>query len=185
MWSSFFSWATDMTDRCSTDQFAQFFRDYFMDSGVCGEVLCLSALIALVFTLVFYFGIGNFSFTLSKRITWIVFLIISSVTIYFVSENYIIGTDGGAIENSTGLYKSSYTTETNLIEGKEDQRPKTGDEAKKIRRKAQAYRDSFKQDSVSLPHDMALINSLYGLGLFFVFSLGAKRFSKHAKFIPF
>lgn len=184
MWSSFFSWATDMTDRCSTDQFAQFFRDYFMDSGVCGEVLCLSALIALVFTLVFYFGIGNFSFTLSKRITWIVFLVISSVTIYFVSDYYIIGTDGGAIENSTGLYKSSYTTETNLISpiGKPS---KKGDEAKKIRRKAQAYRDSFKQDSVSLPHDMALINSLYGLGLFIVFSLGAKRFSKHAKFIPF
>ena len=107
MWSSFFSWATDMTDRCSTDQFAQFFRDYFMDSGVCGEVLCLSALIALVFTLVFYFGIGNFSFTLSKRITWIVFLVISLVTIYFVSDYYIIGTDSGTIENSTGLYKSS------------------------------------------------------------------------------
>lgn len=183
MWSSFFSLGTDMTDRCSTDQFAQFFRDYFMDSGVCGEVLCLSALIALVFTLVFYFVIGNFSFTLSKRITWIAFLVISSVTIYFVSDYYIIGTDGGAIENSSGLYKFSYTTEENLI-SPEEKPSKKGDEAKKIHRKAQAYRDSFKQNSVSLPHDMAGINSLCGFGLFIVFSFGAKRFSKHAKFIP-
>lgn len=184
MWSSFFSWATDMSDLCSTDQFAQFFRDYFMDSGVCGEVLCLSALIALAFTLFFYFVIGNFSFTLSKRITWIVLLVFSSAAIYLVSDYYIIGTDGGVIENSTGLYKASYTTETNLISpsGKPS---KKGDEAKKIRRKAQAYRDSFKQDSVSLPHNMALINSVYGLGFFFVFSLLCKRFSKHAKFIPF
>lgn len=179
MWSSFFSWATDMTDRCSTDDFAQFFRDYFMDSGVCGEVLGLSALIALVFTFVFYFGIGKFSFTLSKRITWIVFLVISSVTIYYVSDYYIIGTDSGDLDNSTGLYKASYKTEKKLTENN-----KSTDLNKVIHKNARKYRNKFKEDNVSLPHRMAGLNSVYGLILFILFSLGAKRFSRHAKYIP-
>lgn len=183
MWSLFFSWISDMTDLCSAGKLAQFYKDYFMDPGVCGEVLCLSALIALVFTLVFYFVIGNFFFTLSRRITWIVFLLISPVTIYFVSDYYIIGTDGGAIENSSGLYKSSYTTEYKLL-SPPGEPPKKGDEAKKIRRNAQEYRDGFKQKSVELPHEMAFWNSFYGVVFFIVFSFGAKRFSKHAKFIP-
>lgn len=184
MWSSIFSWATDMTDLCSSSQHAQFFRDYFMDSSVCGEVIGISFLISLLICVAFYFGIGNFSFTLSKRITWIIVLVLNSVLIFGLSDSYIIGSDGGSVENSSGLYMASYKTESNLI-APEGKPMKKGDEAKRIRRIAQGYRDSFKQDSVSLPHDIAVVNSFYGLVFFIVLSLFLKRFSKHAKYIPF
>ena len=62
---------------------------------------------------------------------------------------------------STGLYLSSYQTEDSLT------KELKSDKAKPIHKKAQAYRDEFREGIVTLPEDIAIINMIYALLFFY------------------
>ena len=179
----------------SGSKYGQFYSDYFINSSVCWEVFGLGLLISVALCLVFYLGIGNYVYVLSKRITWLVFLIVSCVAVYFASQSYIIGYDSDDLEGSSGLYEQSYKTVGELCETYE--REGRGEEASLVKDIAQDYRDVFKSGSSidddaeiewkgrALPGSIALVNMIYSLIVFFILSLCVKRYTIHARAIPF
>ena len=128
--SSLFSWATDISELSSNSPYAQFYKDYFIESSVCGEVFGIGVAIAILVSAAFYFGIGNFVYQLSKRIVWGSALLMTGAVVFFVSESYIVGVDAGDVSASTGLYLSSYQTEDSLT------KELKSDKAKPIHKKA-------------------------------------------------
>lgn len=176
--SSLFSWATDISELSSNSLYAQFYKDYFIESSVCGEVFGIGVAIAILVSAAFYFGIGNFVYQLSKRIVWGSALLMTGAVVFFVSESYIVGVDAGDVSASTGLYLSSYQTEDSLT------KELKSDKAKPIHKKAQAYRDEFREGIVTLPEDIAIINMIYALLFFIGLSFAFKSHTTHAKAIP-
>lgn len=174
-----FSLFTDIDSLASNSPYAQFFKDYFITSSVCLEVLGIGLLISAVLCMLFYYGVGNHIYVLSKRIVWLIVLVITCISVFCISNSYIIGTDGGDSTTSSGLYYQSYITEETLTDGLKS------DAAKPIHKKAQAYRNEFREENVSLPSDIAIINTIYAFVLFLLLSLCVKKRTTHAKAIPF
>lgn len=193
--SVIFSPFTAIEEVASGSEYGQFYSDYFINSSVCWEVFGLGLLISVALCLVFYLGIGNYVYVLSKRVTWLVFLIVSCVAVYFASQSYIIGHDGGEADASSGLYKQSYLTQDYRVE--ELEKEGRGEESEIINQKADDYREVFNSGSSidddaeiewkgrALPGSIALVNMIYSLIVFFILSLCVKRYTIHARAIPF
>ena len=64
--SSLFSWATDISELSSNSPYAQFYKDYFIESSVCGEVFGIGVAIAILVSAAFYFGIGIYNHRTTK-----------------------------------------------------------------------------------------------------------------------
>lgn len=179
--SIIFSPFTSIDNLVSVSDYQEFFRDYFVNTSVCWEVLGLGLLISVVLCLAFYLVIGNRVYVLSKRWMWLVFLIVSSVAVYFTTQSYIIGTDGESSDDSTGLYEQSYMTESRLVE-------EEGYDSKDVARLGREYRDVFRErnsdEGASLPGQIALVNMIYSLIVFVGLSFAVKGHTIHAKAIP-
>ena len=173
-----FSLFTDIDSLASNSPYAQFFKDYFITSSVCLEVLGIGLLLSAVLCLLFYLGIGNHVYVLSKRIVWFIVLVITCISVFFITNSYIVGTDGGDSTTSSGLYYQSYITEETLTDGLKS------DAAKPIHKKAQAYRNEFREDNVSLPSDIATINTIFAFVFFVILSFCIKGRTIHTKAIP-
>lgn len=190
--SVIFSPFTAIEEVASGSEYGQFYSDYFINSSVCWEVFGLGLLISVALCLVFYLGIGNYVYVLSKRVTWLVFLIVSCVAVYFASQSYIIGYHSGELEGSSGLYEQSYKTCEKLSRDLNNE-----EESGIIWQKADDYREVFNSGSSidddaeiewkgrALPRSIALVNMIYSLIVFVILSVCVKRYTIHARAIPF
>lgn len=181
MGSFLYSWATDLRDLCSLDQFSQFYNHYFEESSVCLEVFGLGLGIALLVAVVFYFAICNKSYALAKRVTWIFALLITAAAVYFGSDYYMVGHDGGDSTASSGVYLDSYTFQDANSEllGEND------DELTEWNSLADDFRQAVTTGDVTITQRIAVINMVYAIIFFIVLSIVFKRFTIHGRAIPF
>lgn len=184
MFTDFFSFLTSLSDKLSTggenENFVDFYNDYFASTSVCGNILLYALIISLVFAVVYYFVVCNNSFALAKRFVWAGVLALVFICTFFVSQGCIIGRDNEDAESSTGIYYSAYQTETAKLDNTDDP-----DERAEIQETAQTFRDAFNSGDESLPVEMSIVNGIYAMLLFFVFSLVFKKHTNHGAAIPF
>lgn len=195
-----FSPFTNLDDLCSTGDYFEFLKNYF-ESDVCWEIFGIGVGIAAVLAIVFYFIIGNKSYALSKRITWIAFLLITCLATFLSSEAYLVGHDGGDAETSTGIFADSYEFEADAVDAVNEAAERSGaDMENQVNEwcvKADSFRSAVAQGEIHASEDsewtifktIAFWNSIYSLliylGLSLFFKSVCKSRIKHATAIPF
>lgn len=186
MFTSFFSWCTSLGGKLMEGDAVDFFRDYFEQSPVCRDLFVIALIVGAVVAALFYFGICNFVFQLAKRSIWFVTLAVVFIVTFLISVPTIVGTDGGNAVESTGLFAYAYDTEAKLLNN-----PSLSDEGQnRFKEIAKEYRAQFSQEDSyfmkdTLPLQMAAVNGGYAMIVFFLLSIGFKRFTRHGSAIPF
>ena len=183
MGSSLFSWATDLVELCSTSEYSQFFNHYFMETDVCLWTFLIGLAIAIGVGAIFYFVIGNVSYALSSRLTWIIALIICCAATFFASSLYVEGHNGEGASTSSGFYKDSYELQDNYAEeiAEDDV---DGEQLAEWNALCDEFRQELGQDSFKIITHIAIINMVYALLIFIIFSFCVKKTTIHAKYIP-
>jgi hypothetical protein len=179
-------------DGLENPDFLDYYVAYFQDSAICSSIFYVGLVVALVSAIVFYYIICNKFYSLAKRYVWCVFLVIVGGITFALSYSNIVGLDNDEPEKSTGVFKSAYDKETELLGGTDDEEAR--DEIMTI---ASDYRAQFKcaDDSIfteeSLPVEMSVTNGVISAILFFLFSflithVGAlRKLTTHGSGIPF
>lgn len=180
MWSSLFSWATDLEELCSSDNYSQFFDHYFMQSDVCMWTFLIGAGIAAAVCGIFYFVICNKVYALSNRWVWLAALVISCVSVFFVSDIYMKGHDGGDSTASSGLYLDSYTLQDEYAEELQD----NIDQLAEWNALADDFRQELSTGEFNIITNMALVNTVYAFVIFIMMSFCVKGTTVHGKKIP-
>lgn len=178
MGSSIFSWAIDFEDLCSTNDYALYFEHYVKQTNVCLTTFLIGIGIALAIAAIFYFGICNTSFTLSKRVNWVIALIITAAASFFASSSYLEGHDGGSGATSSGIYADSYNFQETLSEDLDD------DNLATMNGDADNFRTDLNKGEFSIFTEIALLNMAYSVIFFLCLSFVFKRFTTHGKNIP-
>lgn len=180
----FFSWITSLSEKISTggdnEDYVDFYANYFEHTSVCSNILIASFAISLVIALLYYFIICNKFFYLAKRIGWGIVLIITFATTYFVTDTIVVGQDNEDPGSSSGIFFSSYQTETFKLNETLDDKTRAS-----IQETAESFREIFESGEESLPTELSLVNSFYAIIFFFIFSLIFKRHTVHGSAIPF
>lgn len=180
MGSSLFSWATDLTELCSTSDYSQFFNHYFIDTDVLTWTFVIGLGIAVVIGLIFYLVICNKSFALSTRLNWLIALIITAVATFFVSSAYMKGSDGGDASSSSGFFLDSYTYQDDVAQDLED----NDDQLAEWNASAEDFRQGLSTGDFDIITKIALVNMGYSLLIFILLSLCLKGTTVHGKNIP-
>lgn len=176
-----FEWCTSLSDKMSpatNGAYANFYNDYFSTS-ILSTVFFCGIGIALIIALVYYILICNFSFKLTKRWSWLVGLLLTSIVCTFVTNNMMIGTYSDDPENYTGFYDSIDKTRERL-----EDLAATQDDKMQVRADAGALIDSVEEGNQTIFAEISLMNALYSVVFFVMFSIIFKRFSTHGKAIP-
>ncbi len=186
--SDIYSWCTSLGD-CLTNggenqDFTDYYTDYFNETSVCSNIFWIGLGIAAVLALIFYFGICNFCFSLSKRWMWLCVLVITFAATLFTTMKMVCGTYTDDGETSTGIFKSAYNTTDRKLDESTDP-----DARKEVNLISKSFMEMFSSEDnsetmSSLPLELGLVNGGYALLGFIILSFVAKRFTKHGSSIP-
>ena len=94
------------------------------------------------------------------------------------SDDVMVGTYDGDPENSTGFFYSINSTTERILP------TVTSEDRDKVLLEASNLVDSVREGNELIFAEISLMNALYAVVFFFIFSLLLKRFSIHAKAIP-
>lgn len=175
-----YSWCTSLADKLESSDYVEYFQDYFVETSVCTNVFIIGLISALVIAVVYYFIICNKSFALSKRYFWVITVFVTFLTSLIVSYNFIMGSDSGDPDESTGIFYSSYKTQERLVDFASGNDKVTIE----INNVADNYRESLRSGEEVLPMEIALTNAFYSILLYLLFSLLFKKHTIHGKAIP-
>ena len=98
----------------------------------------------------------------------------------------IVGHDAEDPDESTGVFFTAHEKEAALFEASEDKKMQ-----EEIQVTADNFREQFmaKEDSIimeeTLPYEMSLVNAIFAMIFFFVFSIIFKRFTRDGAAVPF
>lgn len=173
-----FEWCTSLSEKMGEGAYANFYNDYFSTS-ILTEVFLCGIGIALFIAIIFYLGLCNFSFKLAKRWSWLVVLLLTGIVSVFVSNKVMVGRYDGDPEDSTGFYASIDTTRERLITLATSE-----EEINQVNLDSGSLRDSVREGEETVFAEISLMNALYSVILFVLFSVLFKRFSTHGKAIP-
>lgn len=169
-----FEWCTSLLEKMSYGAYADFYNDYF-STPVLSTVFFWGIGIALIIALVYYLGVCNFSFKLAKRWSWLVVLLLTGIVCLFVSDSVMIGT----YDDSTGFFASIDSTRERL-----SLLATTEEEVNQVNLAAGSLLDSVREGNETVFAEISLMNALYSMIVFVMFSILFKRFSTHGKAIP-
>lgn len=175
----FFPLSGELKGLASTDEYSQFFNHYFLEGDVLLHTFLIGLGIALVIAAVFYFVIGNVSYSLSNRIAWFVTLAVTGGAVYFASAGYVKGTDGGSSVNSSGLFLDCYNYEADVASQLEN-----NDDITSWAILADDYRQDMSTDKYPIVREIAFTNTVYALVFFILLSFAFKWTTRHARNIP-
>lgn len=190
MFTELYSWCTSLGDKIlnggENEEFIDYYTGYFVDTSVCSTIFWTSMGIAAAIAVLYYFGICNFIFQLAKRWVWLCVLALVFIITLFTTTHQIVGNDADNPEDATGIFFSAYTTESDKLDGTDDD-----DMREELQQTAADFREQFlsKEDSdimrESLPLEMAITNAIYAILLFTILSFIFKRHTTHGAAIPF
>lgn len=196
MFKNFYTWCTslgaklegtDETNDLATD-FQNYYTAYFEETSICGTIFLIAAVVGVVMAAAYYFGACNFVFKLAKRWWWALVMVVVFGATFFITRPVIVGTDGGDGDTSTGIFLSSYITESEQLEyigEDENAQNEVSDVALQFREQFLPKGEDLGGTSDSLPTEMALANGVYAVLIFFLLSILYKRFTTHGSAIPF
>lgn len=197
IFTSFFTWSTALGERLKNyDEFLDYYKNYFQDTSVCGNVLLVALIISLLLALVYYLVCGNLFFSFGKRYVWLILLCICFFLTMFITPYTILGNyDQAGLysgNNNTRLFWSAKNTlENKLIDVEDDEGRNdiifTADEyaGKFVPTGNKTAAIGMFLMKESIPLEMSLMNGIYSVLLFFLWSMCFKRYSTHCKSIPF
>ena len=176
-----YEWCTSLSETMR-GSYEAFYNDYFTDGSVLTTVFLIGLGIALIISLVYYLVICNFSFKLSKRWFWLIILVATGILSMFISEKKLVGRYDFDREKCTGIYKSVYgndgTRERLLYMAA------TEEDRNQIESSCAVFSNDIREGSETIFAELSLVNALYSIIIFVVFSILFKRFSTHGKAIP-
>lgn len=189
MFTDLYSWCTSLGEKIMNggkdSDFIDYYTGYFVDTSICSTIFLTGMGIAAAIALLYYFGVCNLVFKLAKRWVWLCVLALVFVITLFTTSHQIVGHDADDANNATGIFKESYSIETDKISGTDDET-----ERNKIMVTASDFREQFNQEDSgmmreSLPLEIALANAIYSILLFIVLSFFFKRHTIHGAAVPF
>lgn len=193
-----YKWCSKLGERLLTqDSFHDYYQNYFQETSVCTHVFLVALITALALACVYYFVCCNISFSAAKRSVWAVVACLSFVITMFVTPSFIIGH-----YDEAGIYNGMAHTRLfdNAKKTLEEKIPLTDsdDELEEAIDTAENYAQNFRivgsnkpaaigmfSMTEHIPLHMSLMNGLYSLIMFILFSIIFKRFTIHGKAIPF
>lgn len=188
--SDIYSWCTSLgnclTNGGENSEFTDYYTEYFNETSICSTILWCGLGIAAILAALFYFGVCNFVFNLSKRWVWLLVLVLTFAIATFATMKIVCGYYAEDEEQSTGIFKTAYIVESNKLDETTD--PDAREEITAI---ANDFRKQFvseNEDSESLsslPLELGITNGVYAIVGFIILSIIAKRFTKHGSSIPF
>lgn len=188
MWTeSLYTWASSLGEELDEGDFIQYFTDYFRETDVLQNVLFIGLGIGAVFALVFYYVCCNVSIKFGNIVAWAITLLLSIGITYVTTDYYILGSDEGDAESSTGFYSSTYETQSNLLDAAGDDQ----DERQQINETADQLRSEINDGTNSVVSEISMINMLYCAIIFFLISMlitkiqALREYTTHGKAIPF
>lgn len=156
-----------------------YLHQYFEVDGGFTTAAIIAAVAAVVFLILFYGCIGNFVHRLSTKLCWWVAVVLVGLSTIGVTQFVVVGSN----ESNSGFFKSA---ENHWEESVSKDIP-IG--AEQDRQTAQDYKAQLKKDMGGMRCEVVrklhVTNVLFSLVLFIVLSLIFKRFTVHAKRIPF
>lgn len=188
--TNIYSWCTSLGEKLlsggENEDFVDYYTGYFADTSVCRTIFLAGMGIALVISLIFYFGICNFVFKLAKRWMWILTLALVFIITFFTTIPQIVGNDADNPEDATGIFFEAYNIESEKLDGTDDDnmREEIQQTASDFREQFLAEEDSFMMRE-SLPLEMAGFNAVSAALLFIILSFLFKRHTTHGEAIPF
>lgn len=192
MFKYFYTWCTSLGGKLEGNEessdFVNYYTAYFEETSICSTIFWIAVVVGAVLATAYYFGICNFVFKLAKRWWWALVMVIVFGTTFFITRPVIVGTDGGDSETSTGIFLSSYVTESNELEyigEDENGQNEVTEIALQFREQFLPKGEDLGGTTDSLPTEMALANGIYAALIFFLLSILLKRFTTHGSAIPF
>jgi hypothetical protein len=195
MFTEIYSWCTTLGEKLlngteENPDFVDYYNAYFADTPVCSTIFWTALAIAVVVGALYYFGVCNYVFKLAKRWVWFCVLALVFIVTFFTTMQLIVGHDADEPEESTGIFFTAHEKEAVLFE---DANNAGSDKTmiEKIESTASDFREQFKakEDSIimyeTLPYEMSLVNAIFAMIFFFVFSIFVKRFTTHGAAVPF
>lgn len=190
MFTEIYSWFTTLGGKLleggDDSEFVDYYRAYFEDTPVCSTIFWTALAIAVVIGALYYFGVCNYVFKLAKRWVWFCVLALVFIVTFFTTMPLIVGHDAEEPNESTGIFFTAHEKEAALFEATEDKKMQ-----EEIQVTADNFREQFmaKEDSIimeeTLPYEMSLVNAIFAMIFFFVFSIFVKRFTTHGAAVPF
>jgi hypothetical protein len=191
MFTEIYSWCTTLGEKLlngteENPDFVDYYNAYFADTPVCSTIFWTALAIAVVVGALYYFGVCNYVFKLAKRWVWFCVLALVFIVTFFTTMPLIVGHDAEEPNESTGIFFTAHEKEAALFEATEDKKMQ-----EEIQVTADNFREQFmaKEDSIimeeTLPYEMSLVNAIFAMIFFFVFSIFVKRFTTHGAAVPF
>lgn len=190
MFTEIYSWFTSLGGKLleggENPEFVDYYTRYFDETPICSVVFWTGLGIALVVALLYYFGVCNYVFKLAKRWVWLCVLALVFIVTFFTTMPIIVGHDADDPEESTGIFYTAHQTEQDKWDATEDTqaRDEISDVAISFREQFMAKEDSIVMEE-TLPYEMSLVNGIFAMIFFFVFSIIFKRFTRDGAAVPF
>ena len=188
MWTeSLYTWASSLGEELEEGDFIQFFENYFRQTDVLQNTLLLGLGIGAAFALVFYYVCCNVSIKFGNIWAWAVALLFSIGITFVVSSHYVLGSDGGDADSSTGFYSTIYETQSDML----DQVGDDQDERQSVNDKTNQLITEINDGTNNVVTEISMINMLYCAIIFFVFSMlitkigFLRQLTSHGKATPF
>ncbi|MBR4564097.1 MAG: hypothetical protein IKO26_06580 [Paludibacteraceae bacterium] len=191
-----YKWCPALAERLQdqSSDLHDYFQHYFIDSSVCSRVFLVALLTSLILAVVYYFMCCNISFAAARRYIWAIVLCVCFAITLLITPCVIIGHYDNAGLRDGQTHTFLFNDAKNILESKIG----LADDEESVTEaidNAEQYADLFrseKPNALSMffiqehtPLQMSLVNGLYSILLFFIFSIIFKRFTIHGKAIPF
>ena len=152
----------------------QFLHHYFIENGAFTTSFLIALVVALLGLLFFYGWLGNFSNRLSTLPSWIVTLIVVGLITMVVTQVMVIG----SYDSQTGFFDDVTQYAQELRQNESNNTVAQFDtDVDNIR--------STMSNGCDVVYVLNLWNMILSLIIFFLCSLGVKRFTRYAIAIPF
>lgn len=184
----FFQWLPDFVSRIDGEgeyaQFGEYYRDFLIESGICGSVITWGLIVTLIVVSLYYFIGCNKWHAVANRPIWGVVLLLTCGITFLMTYNSVLGNYDEKKEHLSGVYAVALNNDNGtwqrLRKGIEDE-----EHLSRIDRVRDAYIEQFRNGSEKLPIEMGLAVSLFTLIEFFGFSIWFKRYTRHGAGVPF
>lgn len=188
MWSeTLYTWASSLGEELTDGDYIQFFENYFRQTSVLENALFMGLGIGIVLALVFYYVLCNISIKFGNIGAWAITLAVSLCITFFSTSYFVLGSDGGDAESSTGFYSSIYETQSIMLDDVGDNQ----EDRQNINERTVQLTTELNDGTNSVITEISLINMLYCAIIFFIFSMlitkikGLRDYTIHGKAVPF
>lgn len=184
-----FEWYPDIAARVGDNKYFEYYKDFLIESGICGTVFLWAMIITVVLLLLFYLVGCRLWHKVANSFVWLGVLAVTCVLTFTTTYSLVLGNDSKT--DPTGVYLSALADKDALgnttgtlkrLQGNIDNL--TEEASRELKNTCEAYLEQFSTGEETLPYEMAFICTIYSFIVFVAGSLLVRRFSIHGRGIP-